>query len=690
MQERTMPEVDRTLRQLTFGHGMAEIDPQTGAIAGFSNLDSPKREYLIDADIPWHSPDFYWGTGMVVTSKGSCSWITPTTFDVTGNVETLHFDMGQAGLELDVTRSGGDALTERYVWRNVSGGPLTISQLSIEAPFNNYYPSAQKALDECVNAHIFAGGSWAWCYAEPMDGSSPSLGMIVRKGALHSYSLQTQNESVFSNVRGHIVLNVTDHAISPDSFGGQPILHLQADDSYELVNQVGWYASREAFEDDVDAPASFSALSSTLGEVIDVETALDVSADNAHLSIEATDRGYRIGADEAGSYYIHLSGEDYSACTEVLFYAPLEETVASRVHYILDHQVASYRPGTLSAAIVSVDTRTKLQIIDPFWNDWTDGSERICMPVLLQKALNHGYLDDGDSIRAQRECDAWRDFAERNLLDASGASRRGSSQPESSFGKRLYDMPWIAQFYCEHFRASGDMHDLDMASRILNRLTELGGQHFLSIEFAETCECTARLLREQGRGAEADGILDHVLSSADFFLGLGRNLPPHEVAYEQSVVAPLISLLIGAYRITGESKYLDGIRSRLPWLLSFSGFQPDCRLNGVAIRHWDGHWFGIYRSFGDTFPHYWSALTAEVLLRLPEQIADDGTRALAARILRANMANYDADGGATCAYIFPSSVDGRAMNRADPLANDQDEHLNIWLRMIEEEHLSIR
>ncbi|MFT9393364.1 MAG: hypothetical protein ABF581_07100, partial [Bifidobacterium sp.] len=171
---------------------------------------------------------------------------------------------------------------------------------------------------------------------------------------------------------------------------------------------------------------------------------------------------------------------------------------------------------------------------------------------------------------------------------------------------------------------------------------------------------------------------------------LGRNLPPHEVAYEQSVVAPLISLLIGAYRITGESKYLDGIRSRLPWLLSFSGFQPDCRLNGVAIRHWDGHWFGIYRSFGDTFPHYWSALTAEVLLRLPEQIANDGTLALAARILRANMANYDADGGATCAYIFPSSVDGRAMNRADPLANDQDEHLNIWLRMIEEEHLSIR
>lgn len=675
---------------LTFGNGKAELDPQTGSIVGFFNADSPKREYLIDADIPWHSPDFYWGTGMVVTSQGSGSWITPSVGEVRNNVQKLHFDMAHVGLELDVTRSGGTHMQERYVWRNVSGSALTISQLSLEAPFNNYYPSAQKALDECVNAHVFAGGSWAWCYAEPMDGSMPSLGLIVRKGALYSYSLQTQNESVFSNVRGHIVLNVTDNAISPDSFGGQPRLELLPGESYELENEVGWYDSRDEFELDVHTPAHFSTLSSPLGKSIDVDTSLSITVDNSHLFVVHNEHGYSLTADEPGTYYIHLTDGDYSACTEVLFYSPLSQTIAKRAHYILDHQVASYRPGSLAAAIVSVDTRTKLQVIDPFWNDWTDGSERICMPVLLQKALNHGFLEDGDKLRAQQECDDWRTFAEKNLLDLTGASRRGSSQPASSFGKRLYDMPWIAQFYCEHFRASGDAHDLDMASMILNRLTELGGQHFLSIEFAETCECAASLLRACGRDAEAENILDHVLSSANFFLNLGRNLPPHEVAYEQSVVAPLMSLLIGAYRITGEKQYLNGIESRLPWLLSFSGFQPDCRLHGVAIRHWDGHWFGIYRSFGDTFPHYWSALTAEVLLRLPKEIADDHTSKLAAEILRANMANYSADGGATCAYIFPSSVDGRAMNRADPLANDQDEHLNIWMRMIEEENLDIR
>ncbi|MDY3126087.1 hypothetical protein [Bifidobacterium mongoliense] len=62
---------------------------------------------------------------------------------------------------------------------------------------------------------------------------------------------------------------------------------------------------------------------------------------------------------------------------------------------------------------------------------------------------------------------------------------------------------------------------------------------------------------------------------------------------------------------------------------------------------------------------------------------------MASQILRENMANYAPDGTATCAFVFPSSVDGRAMNRADPLANDQDEHLNIWMRMIEEEGASV-
>ncbi|GGL61445.1 hypothetical protein GCM10010129_01250 [Streptomyces fumigatiscleroticus] len=85
------------------------------------------------------------------------------------------------------------------------------------------------------------------------------------------------------------------------------------------------------------------------------------------------------------------------------------------------------------------------------------------------------------------------------------------------------------------------------------------------------------------------------------------NAARHEVAYEQSMVAPLLDLLVDAH----------------------------ARLHGIAIRHWDGYWFGADR--------------------------------LGKAILRADMANYSEDASATCAFVMPSTVDGRRAHRADPM-----------------------
>ncbi len=43
------------------------------------------------------------------------------------------------------------------------------------------------------------------------------------------------------------------------------------------------------------------------------------------------------------------------------------------------------------------------------------------------------------------------------------------------------------------------------------------------------------------------------------------------------------------------------------------------------------------------------------------------------------MANHHEDGSATCAFVTPSAVDDRPAHRADPLANDQDWHLVLWM-----------
>ncbi|HET6985157.1 MAG TPA: hypothetical protein VFI00_01030, partial [Kribbella sp.] len=46
--------------------------------------------------------------------------------------------------------------------------------------------------------------------------------------------------------------------------------------------------------------------------------------------------------------------------------------------------------------------------------------------------------------------------------------------------------------------------------------------------------------------------------------------------------------------------------------------------------------------------------------------------AAAEAILRANLVSFGADGSATCAFVYPSCVNGQPAQVADPLANDQD------------------
>ena len=698
---------------IRFGEGRAICDDATGTPTAFEADASPRR-YLLDPALDWHTVAHRWGCGHAVTDRGAARWCVPSRRrDVDGGQE-LTYDLSAAGLSLTVVRTGGDRLTERYEWRNVTDAPVVVDALGIETPFNDWYPGGMRALGECVNAHVFAGSAWSWVLAEPMSGigeHDPALGLIVREGSIRAYSIASRNAKTSSNARGHIVLDVTDHAVSPASFGGQPRLTLAPGETVAVAWELGWYADRASFLADTRPMAECSAYAATVGESIAVrpaEPGTTVACVAAGLPAYAPGRtaaggpldeptvddlavvpsgdGYEVTASRPGAYLLAVRGDRGEGRLEVLFHEDLRTTVRHACAYILDHHRASGRPGALADAVVPVDTRTGLWIDDGGWSDWSDGSERMSMAILLQKAVNRGWIGTPDCLpEAQRAADAWRDFARTWLVDGTHATRRGSSQPESSFGERIYDVPWMVEFLCDHHEATGDPADLDDAVALMERMADLGGERFLTIGFGEVSSRLAAQLRAAGRDAEAGRLEGHVVASAEHFLSLGRNLPDHEVAYEQSIAAPLVNLLIEAHRLTGEERFLDGVRMTLPWLLAFGGPQPTVRLHGIGIRHWDGYWFGIDRQFGDVFPHYWSALTATALARLPRELRDDGTDALALAILRANMANINPDGSGTCAFVYPSSVDGRAMHRPDPLSNDQYWALALWMRLAHDE-----
>jgi hypothetical protein len=149
------------------------------------------------------------------------------------------------------------------------------------------------------------------------------------------------------------------------------------------------------------------------------------------------------------------------------------------------------------------------------------------------------------------------------------------------------------------------------------------------------------------------------------------------------MVAPLLEILcVGASLADdpAEARTLEAaIVERLPWLLAFGGPQPHVRMRDIAIRHWDGYWFGREQLWGDVFPHHWSVLTANVLRLLPPAAASAVERLrgvpaarLAAWIYAANLIDFRPDGTATAGFVMPSCVSGRPAHRADPVANDQD------------------
>lgn len=156
--------------------------------------------------------------------------------------------------------------------------------------------------------------------------------------------------------------------------------------------------------------------------------------------------------------------------------------------------------------------------------------------------------------------------------------------------------------------------------------------------------------------------------------------PASEVNYEQSIVAPAADILLSVYVLTGDAKYLKAAERQIRILELFNGMQPDYHLHEVAVRHWDGYWFGKKRYFGDTFPHYWSALTGNVFELYGRITGNSAYLERAENSRRAVLMMFFADGRASCAYLYPFQINGREGEFYDAYANDQDWGLYFYLK----------
>lgn len=608
------------------------------------------------ADTPdgvFHGTAQRWGKGFIIADQGSFRFDAPSVITETAGGVELAYQLG-AELELRVTRQiVDDVWTESYRLCAVGDSVVSIGSFAISTPWRDVYFSAADSLRRAVHAHVWVGGADSWVWAVPMDGSSPGLGLAVTEGELWAYSVESRDTVTSSNVRGHVYLHVTDASRNADAFGGQPTLKLRPRQEYRLSWKLTWYEDLIQFHENHQPMVQVDRITSEVGEPIRITTTPGIK-----LSTPST-----VICTEPGMHYIDASAAGRRSRIALLAHPPLRALVEARLKFVLDRQRPRERSDSRRGAFVPYDNDTGLTVVPGSWDDWSDTRERVGTALLLQEAKTRGW---GDQNELQAGLDEYAAFVDECVVREDGTvqgDRDDRSRP------RLYDFPWYARFLL-------NQQQLDRAVRVVDRYYVLGGRNFLAFDLGPLLRTMSAQLVDEGRTDDAHRLRGYLSSHAATILAAGEDLPAHEVNYEQSMVAPMLELLLAAHALNPSAVPDFELRRRLKWLTAFAADQPDARLRYNPIRHWDGYWFGKLRLWGDTFPHYWSVLSAAVYLDWPGHLASGSELAelktAGETILASNLFAFQADGSASSAFVYPSCVDSRPAHIADPLANDQD------------------
>lgn len=655
--------------------GTFTFDSGDGSLLASSPWDSPDISALLgEAEAAWHLPPRRWGKGFIITSSGSARWHLPEKNDAPVDPLFLRYSMPRSGVSLTVARVPvATGFEEEYTISNDLSCEVAVESLAISVPIRDVYPSAAESLKGAFHAHVWTGGTNSWVWAQSMNGRSPGFGLDLLEGSLSSYSIESRDQYQNSNIRGHLYLHVTDHARNPEAFGGQSVIRLAPGENLKWRWKLSWHPNFESFQAGRTArDFSLPEIAAHVGEPLIVDEAICHAFGAKDVEIGETSAGSTVlTSSGTGIRWIEAGSGSVRKRAALLFHRKVKDIVAGRVQFILNKQQAVDGEPTREGAFLCYDNKTGLTELGGSWGDWSDGRERLAMPLLVQQALKRGWA----GREAEEALDRFKAYASQFLL-AKDFSALNDSYGETP--NRLYNFPWMSDFYRNEYLRTGQVEDLRTSADILRAYYDQGGAKFLA--FLHAVDELLDLLRLEGEEIRCAEIQKQVIAHATKFEEMDIDLPTHEVNYEQSIVAPLAHLLINAQKLQPQKDMSKSIEKVLTWLQAFEGGQPDARLLGIPIRHWDGYWFGRNRHWGDVFPHHWSVLSGGAYFEAASLFPSEKTHfeKRANRIFRSNLVNFQDDGSASCAFVYPSCVNGQPTHYFDPLVNDQDWSL-VWL-----------
>ncbi len=650
-------------------------DAKTGALHGLYLANDTAMNWIMRADssqYSWVDYKYGWGLGNLTANGTAYAWTTPTSIYIGDSKMTAKYPIGD--IEVQVSRQWNRAgnLEESYRFVNTGKENIDLQDIAINTPFNDNYPDAKTCYEARCNAHIWTGANDAYVFCTRMSGAKGGLGLIMQKGALTGYEINERSSKTgSSNFRGVIRLNPAKKTLKADESYEVRWLLLPAEDwddfQVKAIDNglIIASANRYLLETGEEVTITFKSKSASLkGKILlNGKEVADVSGKEMQ---------YCTTVKEPGEHTFTLQYEDgKTTSVECLVVSSIDNLIDKRSHFIANHQ-QFFRPGDArNGALIVYDNDIDSLYINGESgrkrSDCDEGRERVCMGILL--ARQYQRTSDEKLLTALNKYATFvrslqkPDYTTNSTVDFSGKNRG-------------YNYPWVADFWFTMFETTGDKQYLKDGYGTLRALVRYFNYGFYCIGMPTR---GYTLLKENGFTAEAETLLNDFKQMADVFCANGPFYPSSEVNYEQSIVGPSVIHQLNVYLLTGDEKYLQGAEQQLPLLESFGGRQPSYHLNDIAIRHWDGYWFGKDQVWGDTFPHYWSTISGIAYRLYAKATGKQEYAERALDIFRNNFCLFTEDGRGSCAFIYPDKVDGRKAHFYDPFANDQDWAMVHWL-----------
>lgn len=625
----------------------------------------------------WIGNNYGWGLGYMTVGTESkvetFNWRIPTEKSADGMSATYR----AGGMKVCVSRRfDGSDLVETYTLKNEGDETATLNDIGIYTPLNDNYPDARTCMTQRTDVQVWDGGSAAYINALRMGAEAPHLGLVVTRGAVSHYEIwERGREKMNSQTRGVIALCLPDMTLRPGecyTVEWRLFAHEgDADFRKKLLERGGVLVSADRYVLEQGDTARVKLMACRrLNHVEALLNGVPVTLkDNGDGSYTVEQR-----VTEPGEFRLTFRYDGNRAThADLLVLTDIERLIGRRTDFIRTRQQMSDRQDGRYGAYMVYDNEGDSIYLNDTRNcnppDRDEGAERTGMGILLAKQ----YLITGDPL-LKESLVRYAEFF-RNKLQT--ADFKTFSSIDRNGRNRGYNYMWAADFYFLMYDVTGEKKFAEYGYRTLRSMYDQFGHGFYAIGIPVSRGL--HTLEKAGMRKEREALLRDFTLTGDAFIKNGLDYPAHEVNYEQSIVAPAVWFLLEMYAETGQRKYLDEARRQLPVLEAFGGFQPSFHLNDISIRHWDGHWFGKREMFGDTFPHYWSAITAAVYHLWAEATGDTAYQKRAENIVRNNLCLFTEDGRASCAYLYPNRINGVRAAFYDPYANDQDWALVFYL-----------